>query len=83
MFIFKFMHSDRIEFFNNLMLRFSQPGAMNDLYECLPSIKIKDPHSCMKVSAERRLPEILFDVNDEEERERIKRKHLADVKKIG
>ncbi len=37
--VFKYLCPERIDFFETFRLRFSQPAALNDPYECLPAFK--------------------------------------------
>lgn len=42
MIIYKYLHSDRVDFFSSFKLRFTPPKDLNDPRECIPEIRIKD-----------------------------------------
>src|SRR6185369_11649875 len=39
MFVYKYLHPDRIDVLRNTLIRFTQPAALNDPFEVIPNLK--------------------------------------------
>lgn len=53
--VYKYCPPDRITFFDNFLVRFSQPKYLNDPEDCLPLFRIKDVNKYVDVIAKRNL----------------------------
>jgi hypothetical protein len=56
MIVYKYLHSDRIDVLENRRIRFTQPSALNDPFECFPDLSLYKAKKCqeLKESAERK-----------------------------
>ncbi|MDT9180871.1 MAG: hypothetical protein P5678_25355, partial [Limnospira sp. PMC 1240.20] len=75
-FLFKYLPPVRVDFLKTELLRFSQPSALNDPYECLPFMKGFNPFQFVENSCKRtkhHLDRILKDI-PKNKRSKFKRK---------
>ena len=43
--LYKYLPPDRITYFSNELLRFTQPADLNDPFECIPIVSVDDTHA--------------------------------------
>lgn len=61
MMVYKYLSRDRIKFFDSPKLRFSQPSALNDPYECAPGFIISDLNKMAQNAASRNIGALIED----------------------
>lgn len=49
MFVYKYLHSDRIDVLEKCRIRFTQPSALNDPFECFPDLSLYKAKKCQKL----------------------------------
>ena len=64
MILYKYLPVERLEVLKTFLLRFSQPSALNDPYECLPSFEEIDPEKYVERVVERNKSRILKDAKN-------------------
>jgi hypothetical protein len=46
--LYKYVPPDRVSYFSDELLRFTQPGALNDPFECIPILSIEETHEAAR-----------------------------------
>ena len=62
---YKYLPPERISFLTDGLLRFSQPDALNDAFECIPVLSIEDARQVLEAAIEETEAAILDDIFNE------------------
>ena len=83
--LYKYMPPERIEFFDNVSLRFTPPMDLNDPFECKPIVKYKNPGKYIDLYIKGRLkiiPDLLMEQNPNLSRSEARKIAKSAAKKI-
>jgi len=82
-FIYKYLPAERISYLQDALLRFTQPGALNDPFDCLPALPDEIAQAAVEeINAQIRIPPMHAPGMNREQRRKADRKWRKAAKQV-